>query len=139
MARAGASFEMLGLGGFLADVDALRDDVRATLEGAVDTTTRNVQRRARSHVPRDRGDLANAIQTAGRGLSRSVGLADASVPSRGGRNSAHLNPWVYGLWVEIGLKHNPNYPKQPYMGPAVDQEEPFHVERCEQALNGAIG
>lgn len=137
MARSGVAFDVLGLGGFQGDLDAIRDSVRAELIDVCDDTARGIQYRARVLVRRRRGDLAGAIQIAGKGLTRSVGLDDRSIPSRGGTNTAHLNPWVYGLWVEQGLKHRRMEP-QPYMGPSADAEEPQHQARVEAALNRGI-
>lgn len=137
MAR-GVSIDVLGVGGFVGDLDALRHDVRARLEDAIDDTAQAIKYRARVNVARDKGDLARAIDVGGRGVNRVVGLVDGSVPGRGGKNSAHLNPWVYGLWVESGLK-NRRMEAQPFMGPAADAEEQRHLQRVEQALSGAVG
>lgn len=138
MARQGVSFELLGVADLKVSLDALRDDVRLRLEDAIDDSAHAIQTRAKTKVPIDKGDLARAIQLAGKGLARLIGLEDRSVPSRGGTNSAHLNPWVYGQFVEFGLR-NRNMPAQPFMGPAVDEEEAAHYQRVTDAVNEAIG
>lgn len=151
MARKGVSFSVVGLAGFAGDVRELRDDMHRELEAVFAETQRRIWFRAVQRVPRDKGDLANAIQMAGRGLNRRVGLSDERVAERGGNrfrtnargrivgvvNSAHVNPWVYGMWVEMGLRSR-NIPAQPFMGPAVDEVEPDHGRRVEAALNGAL-
>lgn len=137
MAR-GVQIDVLGLGGFVGDLNTLRTSVRTRLEDALAKSAEAVKFGAIVRVPRDQGDLANAIAVGGKGVNRSVGIDDKSVPQRGGRNSAHLNPWVYGLWVEIGLRNRRMAPR-PFMGPAADAEEPKHLQRVEDALNEAIG
>jgi HK97 gp10 family phage protein len=137
MAR-GVQFEVVGLSNLKVSIDALRDDVRERIEDAIDDTAHAIQARARVNVPRDRGDLARAIQLGGKGLRRSVGLSDGNVPSRGGRNTAHLNPWVYGAFVEFGLRARKML-AQPFMGPAADHEQTAHDLRVEKALDGAVG
>lgn len=104
-------------------------------------TARALQILARSKVARDRGDLAAAIAVAGSGLTWRVGLEDKVVASRGGRNSAHLNPSVYGVFVEYGTKR---MPARAFMRPAVDQIQPRHssglasvVDRIESRLRVA--
>lgn len=138
MARRGVEFQLLGVGDLRVSLEGVRDEIRLRVEDALDDSAHAIQASARVNVPRDTGDLARAIQIAGKGLARFVGLADGRVASRRGRNSAHLNPWVYGLFVEFGLKHR-NMAARPFMGPAVDREEPKHVQRVEAALNGAVG
>lgn len=137
MARRGVDFSLLGLTSFTGDLDALRDDVRDRLEAVIVDTQDRIVRGALQRVPRREGDLANAIQKAGTGLSRSVGLADQAVPQRGGTNTAHRNPWVYGQWVENGLKNRDMLPQR-FMGPAADEVEPGHLEQVESVLNGVL-
>jgi len=38
----------------------------------------------------------------------------------GGEGKETMNPGVYGMFVEFGLKNKKNYPRQPYMRPAFD-------------------
>lgn len=137
MARAGVTFDVIGITGFTGDVHALREDIRVGLEDIVDDAAHAIQASARVNVPRDKGDLARAIAQDGRGLSRRVGIADAAVPSRGGKNFAHLNPWVYGLWVEKGLRSR-HQGAQPFMGPAADAHEPIYQNAAERILNGVL-
>lgn len=134
---AGASFEMIGIPGLQQSLDALRDDVRARLADALEDTAHAIQATAKTLVPIDKGDLARAIQISGKGLSWRVGLEDSRIPGRGGTNSAHLNPWVYGIWYEIGFLTR-NIQAQPFMQPARDREEPHHVARVERALNQGL-
>lgn len=137
MPRQGVQFEMLGLSDLKVSLDTIRDDVRARLADAFDDSAHAIQAKAKTRVPIDKGDLARAIGVGGRDLNRTVGLQDASVPSRGGKNSAHLNPWVYGVWVEFGLKHR-KMDATPFMGPAADEEQADHDARVDAALDGAV-
>lgn len=135
MAR-GVHFELIGLSDLTRSLDSLRDGVKAQLADALDDTAQAIQVRARINVPRDTSDLARAIQVGGRGLSRRVGLDDAAVGSRGG-DTAHQHPWVYGMFVEFGLRVK-HFAAHPFMGPAVDAETPQHNARVEKALNAAV-
>jgi HK97 gp10 family phage protein len=137
MARRGVEFELIGLSDLTRSLEGLSTSITNKLADALDDSAHAIQYRARVNVPRDKGDLARAIQIAGKGLSLKVGLDDAAVASRGGKNTAHLHPWVYGLFVEFGLKAK-QMAARPFMGPAVDQEQHAHDDRVERALSDAM-
>lgn len=107
-------------------------------------TASAIQSRAQSNAPRRTGDLANNIssQPLGRtGTGWSVGVLDVIIPSRGGRNSAHLNPSVYGVWYEFGFVTR-KIAAHPFMRPAVDAERPAWDARMTavaQALEQQLG
>ncbi len=132
MAARGVSFELTGFVGFKAVLEHAADDVRAAVAKVNQETAYAIQARARANAPRDRGDLINSISVVGKGLTWRVGLADARLP-RGGRNSAHLNPAVYGRFIEYGTV---NYPRHPFMGPAVDAEQGRYETRLATAARG---
>lgn len=135
MAR-GVEFELIGVGDLKIALDTLSASITAKLADALDDTAQAIQVKARTNVPRDTSDLARAIQIGGKWLNLKVGLDDAAVSSRRG-DSAHQHPFIYGLFVEFGLRRR-NMAAKPFMGPAVDQETYAHNTRVEQALNGAI-
>lgn len=137
MARRGVSFDVLGLSTLTVSLDTLRDGVRAQLSHVVGESARSIQNRAAFNAPRDRGDLADAIEAQGKGLNWRVGIVDQSIPSRGGRNTAHLNPWVYGVWYELGFKSR-KIEAHPFMGPAVDAVEPVHNRKIDAVLDEAL-
>jgi len=132
MAR--ASFNLVGLPTFIKDLEALSAAQRQKLEPAVRESAYRVQAQAQANAPRDRGDLARSIQARGKGLTWRVGLVDQDIPSRGGRNRAHRNPSVYGVWYEFGFVHR-KIRKQPFMGPAVNSEEAVIDQHFAAALN----
>lgn len=133
-----AFFTLNGLQGFTADLEHIGESLVVRASIAIEVTANRVQSRAQVLAPHDRGDLAATIKTAGQGLTRFVGLEDVDLPSRGGRNRAHRNPSVYGVWYEYGFKTR-NIPAHPFMGPARDAEEAGHIERLIDAVNGALG
>ncbi len=137
MARRGVEFELVGLAGLTFDLDSLSAAIRDRVVDAIDDTAHAVQAGAKTRVPFKTGDLARAIALEGRGLTRRIGLTDAVVSSRRQGNTAHANPWVYGQWYEHGFRTR-NIAAHPFMGPAVDQEEPNHLRRMEAALNEAM-
>lgn len=137
MARRGVSFDVLGLSTLTVDLNTLRDETRAGLERVVEGSAKSIRDRAQYKAPRDRGDLADAIEAQGRGLNWRVGIVDARIPSRGGQNSAHLNPWVYGVWYELGFKTR-KIDARPYMGPSVDEVEPIHSRKVDDVIDGAL-
>lgn len=137
MARQGVEFELLGLSDLQQSLDSLSASVVAKLADALDDTAHAIQQRAKTNVPIDKGDLARSIQIAGKGLSLKVGLDDEDISGRGG-DSAHQHPWVYGIFMEYGLRVR-NIAARPFMGPAVDAEQSAHDQRVERALNDAIG
>lgn len=137
MARRGVTFDVIGLGAFVGDLDTLRDDVRAGLAHVHGETAADVRDQAKANAPRDRGDLANAIAAQGRGLNWRVGILDQRIPERGGTNSAHLNPWVYGVWYELGFVTK-KIAAHPFMGPAVDAVEPLHARKVDAVLDEAL-
>jgi HK97 gp10 family phage protein len=132
MAR-GVSYELTGL----RDLTAVLDRASATIRAAIVTVQREtafaIADRARRNAPRDRGDLIHAISAQGKDLNWRVGVLDVRLSSRGGRNSAHLNPSVYGTFIEYGTV---NYPRHPFMGPAVDAERRRYEERLNTAARG---
>ena len=132
-----ASFELTGLPSFVRDLEDVSPRVRKALAPAVEQTARTVQQTAQRLAPKDRGDLARAIQIRGRDLSWRVGLVDEDLPLRGGRNRAHRNPSVYGVWYEKGFRTR-KIRKQPFMEPAVDAAEASHYQRLIDAINGVL-
>lgn len=137
MARVGAFYEIKGTFEFERELAGLAADVRIRAERASEETARAIARRARAGAPRDRGDLQANITFEGKGLSWRVGIADVSLPSRGGQNSAHQNPWVYGVWYEYGFVTR-NIRTTPYMRPAAEAEDAPHQARISAAVDGAV-
>lgn len=73
--------------------------------------TLDVEARAKAYAPVDTGALMNSIAST---------FSDAGL-------SGVVGPTVeYGAYVEMGTS-NPNYPPQPYMGPALADIEPGFV------------
>ena len=136
MAR-GATFAVIGAVGLGRDLAAVRDDVRQGLEQIVEARALGVQSRAQARAPRDKGDLIAAIQAKGRGLSWRVGIVDRTIPGRGGHNTAHLNPWVYGVWYELGFVTR-QIPAQPYMRPAADEEDALFQRDVDALMSQAV-
>jgi HK97 gp10 family phage protein len=135
------TWKLDGVPGLISVLNLAGQTARAEVGAHNQQTARALQVLARSKVRRDRGDLAAAIAVAGGGLTWRVGLEDKSVGSRGGRNSAHLNPSVYGVFVEYGTKR---MPASPFMRPAVDQIQGRHssglaavVDRIESRMRVA--
>lgn len=135
MAR-GATFELIGVPAFVGALDALRAEVRVQLGRAAGDTARRVATRARSLAPQRTGTLASAINFDGKDLHWRAGVEDRSYPSRGG-NTAHQNPWVYGVWYELGFVTR-KIARHAFMGPAADAELPAYEQRCADAVNQAI-
>jgi hypothetical protein len=138
MGRRGVTFDVLGLTALAGDLDAVRDDTRTLLGLVVAETAKSIRDKAAFKAPRDRGDLADAIQAEGRGLNWKVGIEDRDIQDRGGKNSAHRNPAVYGVWQELGFVSR-QIKSTPFMGPAVDEEEPIHNRKVDDVLDKVIG
>lgn len=132
MAR--ASFQLHGFTGLQQALGALPKSVYAAVGIACHQTALAVQQRARQLAPKDKGDLARAITVQGRSANWRVGLVDEDVLSRGGRNTAHRNPSVYGVWYEFGFTTR-KILKHPFMGPAAAAEEGPHEDRLRDAAN----
>lgn len=128
-----AAFELVGLANFVKDIEALTPQVRADLAPIVRDSAFRIRDHAQGLVPRDKGDLMRAIQARGRDLLWRVGLVDQDLPSRGGRNRAHRNPSVYGVWYEKGFVHR-RIRRRPFMEPAVDAEEQVFETKLKEAL-----
>lgn len=137
MARRGVTFEMLGIKDFARSLDAISESTKDKLGAAMKTTATAIQARARINAPAREGDLSRAIKAEGKGLNWRVGIDDKDISSRGGRNSAHRNPSVYGVWYELGFKTR-KIDSHPFMGPAVDTEEAAHDARVDQALDAGL-
>jgi len=133
-----ANFTINGLSGLTEDLLALQNELRARVIAATSETKRRVIATAQANAPRDRGDLARAIQGSGTGLVQRVGLVDQDLPTRGGKNAAHRNPSVYGVWYEYGFKTR-TIARHEFMGPAADAEEGPHQDRLAAAINGVAG
>lgn len=129
----GVSYEMTGQVGLKAALDNAAASVRAAVARVNQETAFAVMNRARANAPRNRGDLIAAISVSGKDLVWKVGILDVTLSSRGGRNSAHLHPSVYGRFIEYGTV---NYPAHPFMGPAVDAERGRYETRLDAAARG---
>lgn len=134
----GALYELKGTRELVDALEKVSGEARTRAGRASAETARLIARAARAGAPRDRGDLQANITYEGKGLSWRVGIADVTIPSRGGRNSAHLNPWVYGVWYEYGFVTR-QIQTQPFMRPAADAQEGPHVARMEAAIGAAVG
>lgn len=132
MAR-GVSYQLTGLRDLTAVLERASVEVRTAVERVNRDTAYAIRDRAKGYAPRDKGDLIASISVDGKGMNWRVGLRDARIPSRGGHNSAHLNPSVYGTFIEYGTK---NYPRHPFMRPAVDAERGRYEERLNAAARG---
>lgn len=127
-----------GVRGIQDLVERATTETKRGLERACRTTAQAVAARAKQGAPKDRGDLAASIATEGKGTSFRVGVVDRSIPSRGGSNSAHLNPSVYGVWYEFGFVTR-KIASRPFMYPAAEAEQGAHEQRIGAALNTALG
>lgn len=140
-------YSLQGVRGLQDVIERATTDVKRGLEAACRETALGVQRRAQQLVPKDRGDLARAIQVEGRGVRWRVGLEDRRLASRGGDrtkpgrsgrlvgavHSAHVNPSVYGVWYELGFVTK-KIARRPYMAPAAEAEQPLHERRIVAVL-----
>lgn len=98
------------------------------------TTAQLIRARARMAVQKDRRDLEQAIEIVATGKEFKVGILDRDVASRGGTNSAHRNPAVYGAWSEFG---RPGQRPQPFLRPSADGQRRDHGNRTIAALKSA--
>lgn len=125
MALRGLSYEMTGHRGLLATLEKVSPLLRRELEVLNRQTAYAIKHRAQTNAPKDRGDLAANISVQGKGMNWRVGVLDVAIASRGGSNTAHLNPSVYGVWYEYGFVTR-SIAKHPFMRPAVDAVQPSH-------------
>ena len=108
-------------------VKAIPQVVRKQLAIAVHETVQMVRQSAMSRAPSDRGDLRANVVITGRptSLTQRVGPRDVDLPSRGGKNSFHRNPGVYGIQgVEYATKHTR---AQPWLKPALEAAGPWYL------------
>lgn len=131
MAR-GVSYTMTGLRDLTAVLERAGAEVRAAVARVNRETAYAIKGSARRYAPRDRGDLINAIAVSGKDLNWRVGISDITLTFRG-RNTAHQHPSVYGRFIEYGTI---NYPRHPFMRPAVDGEQSRYEERLNAAARG---
>jgi bacteriophage HK97-gp10 putative tail-component len=122
---------------FTARLEVASKEIRDRVGKASQQTAINVKNRAVLGAPRDKGDLANNIAVQGKGLNWRVGVLDVSLPSRGGNNSAHQHPWVYGIWYEFGFTTR-NIRRHAFMEPAATAEESAHIQRVSEALDSSL-
>ena len=125
------TWKLEGIRGLEAAIDRIGPGLTARVAALNRDTAFSIRAVAQQHAPVDRGDLRNAISAQGTGPNWRVGILDTSLPSRGGRNTAHWNPWVYGVWYEYGFRSR-NIQKHPFMRPALDTARP----RYEQGIAG---
>lgn len=132
-----ATFELIGLSTFVRDIQALAPEVRDRVAPVVERTARQIERDAQARAPRREGDLAASIEAQGRGLSWRVGIVDRDISARGGRNTAHRNPSVYGVWYEFGFLTR-RIRAHPFMGPARDAADATYEQELARAVDGAL-
>ena len=127
------TFTLTGARGFETALARAGEEAKRQVERVNRETAFAVRARAESFAPKDRGDLARNISAQGKGMNWRVGVLDVELPSRGGRNTAHLNPSVYGVWYEYGFVTR-KIAKHPFMRPAVDAEEGQYQSRLQSAV-----
>ena len=137
MAARFVEFELVGLRGFEAVLERASDEVRRQCARVCQDTAFRVMHRAKALAPKDKGDLVRNISAQGKGLNWRVGILDVSLPSRGGSNTAHQNPWVYGSWYEYGFVTR-KIQARPFMRPAAEAEEAHHADALADAVNGGL-
>ena len=133
-----ALISLQGVRGIQDLVERATARTKFELGHACRTTALAVAERAKQNTPKDRGDLAASIATDGKGTNYRVGLVDRNIMSRGGSNSAHLNPSVYGVWYELGFTTR-KIDRHAFMSPAAEAEQDAHEQRISAALTTAIG
>jgi hypothetical protein len=119
----------------LKDLRDVFGKIPAALEGPIGKVNRDtagaIQARARSLAPHDKGDLIRQIAAASNdGITWRVGILDTTL-SRGGKNSAHQHPSVYGVWYEYGFVHR-KIAAHPFMRPAAKAEETQYQQRIDR-------
>lgn len=136
MARVGVLFELENVRGLEALLEKASSVIRESVARANRETAFAVMNRAKANAPRDRGDLQASISAQPRGRNGNwvVGILDRTIPSRGGHNTAHLNPWVYGVWYEYGFVTR-NIAAHPFMRPAAAAEAGAHQTRIAAAIH----
>ena len=133
-------YSLQGARGIQDLIERASKAMQADLERACRDTAFAVRRKARSNaeVIRDRGDLIASIEADGKGTSWRVGLVDRRIPSRGGRDSAHLNPSIYGVWYELGFVTR-RIAASPFVNPAAESEAQAHEDRIMRAVTRHLG
>jgi hypothetical protein len=137
---AGVTYSLTGLRSLTSILEVAPAVVREQIGRHNRDTIFAIARRAQADAPKDKGDLARSISVQGKGLNWRAGILDVSLPSRGGDNTAHLNPWVYGQWYEFGFVTR-KIAAHPFMKPAVDAETPGYeagLEQLAQQLPAAL-
>ena len=133
--------ELLGADLFRQAAKAIPGVLRQELAKAVHETVQQVRQAAIARAPRDRGDLQRNIILVGMStsLTQRVGIRDVDISSRGGKNSFHRNPGVYGaIAVEHGTK---KMTAQPFLKPALEAAQPWYVaalNRRRATIEGAL-
>ena len=133
--------ELLGAQLWREANQAIPKVVRAELAKAVHETVQMVRQAAIARAPRDRGDLKANIIIVGRPTARTqrVGVRDVDIPARGGTNTFHRNPGVYGpIAVEHGTKHMKAHA---FLKPALDAAQPWFLaalNRRRATIEGAL-
>jgi len=106
------------------DGDAKKTDINIGVIKALIRSTNLVQANAKVLVPVDKGILKGSI------------VKSVENNKLEGRVSTNLE---YAPYVELGLKSNPNYPRQPYMRPALfdnkDKIESIFIKEGEKAVD----
>jgi hypothetical protein len=137
--RGSVAYEITGIRALELRLDRVAASERVAVGEACAETAIGVEQRAKTHLlqHRDRGDLIRAVGRSGRGLRYRVGIEDGAVPARGGTNTAHLNPWVYGRFLHYGTRH-PVRDAFPFMEMAAAAEQAPHERRLARALGEAV-
>jgi HK97 gp10 family phage protein len=124
--------DLLGADLYRAAAKAIPGVLRQELAKAVHETAQMVRQSAIARAPRDRGDLKANILLVGKStsLTQRVGVRDIDIPARGGKNSFHRNPGVYGaIGVEYGTK---KMSARPFLQSALAAAQPWYVAALER-------
>jgi HK97 gp10 family phage protein len=133
--------ELLGADLFRAAAKAIPGVLRQELAKAVHETVQMVRQSAIARAPRDRGDLKANIVLIGKStaLTQRVGVRDIDIAARGGKNTFHRNPGVYGA---IAVEHGTKYMRaQAFLLPALTAAQPWYLaalERRRATIEGAL-
>lgn len=117
--------EQAGIADVLARADRLADNVQRDVQAVVDRYAALIAREAKGFAPVDEGDLRSTIRPLIERFAAQV--IAGGIP---GDSGALVD---YADVVELGQLSNPNYPAQPYLGPAFETHRAAFVRDLREA------
>lgn len=137
MAKSFAGFEATGLKELLSGLDKVADNVVKELDNEIDASGKTIAAAAKRAVPKDTGDLANAISSERKAPLDYEIIAQkffAAFVEFGTGTEVDVPPGLEDYAMQFYRGPGVNLPARPYLFPAYEEERKKLIDRLKKNL-----